>query len=75
MQHAQACYQAAFNTVMEAGYVPYRIGIQSMSDLVQEADVYWKTVRTIKSALDPENIIAPGRYDASKHSLTQTNNS
>ncbi len=75
VQRAQACYHTAFNAVMEAGYVPYRVGIQSMSDLVQETDVYWKTVRNIKTALDPENIIAPGRYDASKHSLTQTKNS
>jgi 4-cresol dehydrogenase (hydroxylating) len=62
-QRAQTCYQASFDAVMDAGYVPYRVGIQSMAELAQGADVFWETVGTIKSALDPDSIIAPGRYD------------
>jgi len=60
---AKACYQDSFDAVMKAGYIPYRVGIQSMADLSQVDDVFWETVSAIKSSIDPNNIISPGRYD------------
>ncbi|RSZ60819.1 FAD-binding oxidoreductase [Massilia atriviolacea] len=60
---AMACYQAVFDSVMGAGYIPYRVGNQSMGQLDPHGDVYWKTVARIKAALDPAGIIAPGRYE------------
>jgi 4-cresol dehydrogenase (hydroxylating) len=60
---AQACYQAVFSRAMDAGYIPYRVGNHSMGDLDPRGDVYWKTVARIKAALDPDGIIAPGRYE------------
>jgi 4-cresol dehydrogenase (hydroxylating) len=60
---AQACYQAVFSRAMDAGYIPYRVGNHSMADLDPRGDVYWKTVARIKAALDPDGIIAPGRYE------------
>ncbi|HEY0063616.1 MAG TPA: FAD-binding oxidoreductase [Telluria sp.] len=59
---ARACYQALFDLVMQAGYIPYRVANQSMAQLDPHADVYWKTVAQIKQALDPDQLIAPGRY-------------
>lgn len=59
---AHACYQALFDTVMQAGYIPYRVGQQSMAQLDPARDVYWQTVAAIKDALDPAGLIAPGRY-------------
>ncbi|SHG75026.1 FAD-binding oxidoreductase [Massilia sp. CF038] len=59
---AQACYQALFDCVMRAGYIPYRVGNQSMAQLDPHGDVYWQTVARIKQALDPDMLIAPGRY-------------
>jgi 4-cresol dehydrogenase (hydroxylating) flavoprotein subunit len=47
---------------MAAGYLPYRVGLQSMAALDPAADGYWRAVRRIKAALDPLNILAPGRY-------------
>lgn len=44
------------------GYRPYRVGIQQMGRVVKEGDPFWETARAIKRALDPNNIIAPGRY-------------
>jgi 4-cresol dehydrogenase (hydroxylating) len=60
---AHACYRVVFSRAMDAGYIPYRVGNHSMADLDPRGDVYWKTVARIKAALDPEGIIAPGRYE------------
>lgn len=62
-ERARRCYRACFDTLMAAGYIPYRVGNQSMADLDPAGDTYWKTVRRIKDALDPQGILAPGRYD------------
>ncbi|MEO7497824.1 MAG: FAD-dependent oxidoreductase [Massilia sp.] len=59
---AKVCYQKLFDAVMLAGYIPYRVGNQSMASLDPHGDVYWKTVARIKAALDPDGLIAPGRY-------------
>lgn len=59
---ARACYRELFDAVMLAGYIPYRVGLQSMAHLADADDVYWRVVENIKSALDPAGIIAPGRY-------------
>ncbi|TAN38319.1 MAG: hypothetical protein EPN23_02670 [Verrucomicrobia bacterium] len=45
------------------GFPPYRIGPQNMKLVVDEHDVFWKTVRDLKRVLDPKGIIAPGRYN------------
>ena len=47
---------------MQRGYIPYRCGIQSMSKLGERSETFWNVSRKIKEALDPGNIIAPGRY-------------
>lgn len=59
---ARDCYRQLFDLVMQKGYIPYRVGNQSMGQLDPQGDVYWKTVATIKQALDPGGLIAPGRY-------------
>jgi len=59
---AQACYHALFEALMAAGYLPYRVGLQSMAALDPAGDGFWRTVRRIKAALDPHNLMAPGRY-------------
>lgn len=64
---AKLCYQAAFERLMEAGYIPYRVGPQSFADLDNGYDTYWGTVARIKTALDPQQIIAPGRYEPRKN--------
>ncbi|MDZ8118051.1 FAD-binding oxidoreductase [Pontiella agarivorans] len=60
---AQACIQAMETRYMEMGYPPYRVGINSMHQVVHENDPFWQTIRDLKSALDPNGIIAPGRYN------------
>lgn len=60
---AQDCIQEMESRYMEQGYPPYRVGINSMHQVVSESDPFWQTVRELKKALDPNNIIAPGRYN------------
>ncbi len=60
---ARLCYRDVFALLMNAGYIPYRVGNQSMADLDPHGDVYWRTVAQIKRALDPQGVIAPGRYE------------
>ena len=63
VERAQACYRRLFEVLMVAGYLPYRVGLQSMAALDDGNDVYWRTVKQIKDALDPGRILAPGRYE------------
>jgi 4-cresol dehydrogenase (hydroxylating) len=53
---------------MKAGYIPYRVGNQSMAALDPHGDVFWKVVSRIKRALDPDGIISPGRYEPARAS-------
>ncbi len=59
---ARRCYAEVFDLCMAEGYIPYRVGNQSMAQLDPHADTYWKTVARIKDALDPQGLLAPGRY-------------
>lgn len=59
---AVLCYRQLFDAVMAAGYIPYRVGLQSMAELDSGSDSYWSVAARIKRALDPQGIIAPGRY-------------
>lgn len=65
---ARRCYQKLFHEMVRMGYIPYRVGNQSMADLDPEGDSYWRMVASIKQALDPEGILAPGRYQPGKAS-------
>lgn len=60
---ARACHRAVFDTVMAAGYLPYRVGIESMGELDPDGDVFWRVTARIKAALDPQALMAPGRYE------------
>ena len=60
---ARACHDAVFAQMLEAGYIPYRAGNHSMAALDPDGDSYWRTVAALKAALDPQGILAPGRYE------------
>jgi 4-cresol dehydrogenase (hydroxylating) len=48
---------------MEVGYFPFRLGLHSMQLLGRAEPSHLQTIRAIKQALDPNGILAPGRYD------------
>ena len=60
---ASACFDALFEAGRSQGFVPYRLGIQAMSRVTGMPSPFWDLVRTIKSVIDPDGIIAPGRYE------------
>ncbi len=62
-QRAHTCIQEMEARYMTQGYPPYRVGINSMHHVVREDDSFWQTIRELKTVLDPNNIIAPGRYN------------
>ena len=61
-KRAQECYDAFFSLIMAQGYVPYRTNIHTMKKLAERSQTFWEITKKIKSVLDPEGIIAPGRY-------------
>lgn len=47
----------------EIGIFPYRMNIERMSYFTNDSDdTFWQTIRNIKQVLDPNQIIALGRY-------------
>ena len=61
-ERAQACHNELLQKMTDVGYYPYRLGIQSMNGLPEPEPAYTKFISTIKTSLDPENILSPGRY-------------
>lgn len=62
-EKAHECYHALFDACRSRGYLPYRMNVESMRLYTDDSDSsYWQMVKTLKSAIDPHNLIAPGRY-------------
>ena len=59
---ARACYMALLERGKAEGFMPYRIGIDAMAWLTSQPGTFWELVSQIKGVIDPQGIIAPGRY-------------
>ena len=60
---ANECYKALFDACRKRGYLPYRMNVDSMRLYTDDVHSnYWRLVRTLKNAVDPDNLISPGRY-------------
>jgi 4-cresol dehydrogenase (hydroxylating) len=62
---AHRCADAMLRHIRGKGLEVYRARADMMGALVQDDPEYWATVRALKQELDPDNIIAPGRYNVS----------
>jgi 4-cresol dehydrogenase (hydroxylating) len=62
-ERAADCHAVLLRNLSAEGYLPYRLGIQSMSSLPTPHDDSGTLMQTLKRALDPNDILAPGRYD------------
>jgi 4-cresol dehydrogenase (hydroxylating) len=62
-ERAAACHDELAEKLAAEGYLPYRLGIHSMQSLPPSADDYNRLMQTLREALDPNNILAPGRYE------------
>lgn len=61
VKKANLCYFALFEACKKEGFLPYRLGIQSM-ELLSKENAIPNMLKTVKKAVDPDNIISPGRY-------------
>jgi 4-cresol dehydrogenase (hydroxylating) len=63
-RRAHACYTELLTACTQAGMPPYRLNIDSMATLagVRSQVNHAQLHDQLKAALDPSNIIAPGRY-------------
>ena len=62
MEAAYTCLGRLEEAFLRRGWPPYRVGWSSMPRLVSAGDPFWETARALKRALDPNGVIAPGRY-------------
>jgi 4-cresol dehydrogenase (hydroxylating) len=66
---AKACYQEAYEALLAAGYVPYRSGPTGYGYLESQShSAFWDFTRELKTAIDPNGILSPGRYNLVAHS-------
>jgi 4-cresol dehydrogenase (hydroxylating) len=61
-ERAMACHDEVLSRLIARGYLPERLGIQSMDALPPARDDSPQLLARIKGALDPNRILAPGRY-------------
>lgn len=62
VSQAKACYEELVRQGLDRGFVPYRLPRGRCELIADCSPTFWDTVSRIKAAIDPQNIIAPGRY-------------
>jgi 4-cresol dehydrogenase (hydroxylating) len=64
-ERALACYQQLLRCLADAGYPSYRLTSQSSAGL-KVSPGYDRLLRSIKRTIDPNQILAPGRYQSAE---------
>jgi len=59
---ARQCQATLLARGREQGFLPYRMDIRAMRDVVDRDLPFWSLVGRLKRAVDPNGIMAPGRY-------------
>jgi 4-cresol dehydrogenase (hydroxylating) len=62
-EKAARCYAELTDRMIAAGYPPYRLNVESMHYMAGVSPAYTEVLDSLKSTLDPNGILAPGRYD------------
>ena len=62
VERAGQCYIALVEAGRKIGCIPYRSTVDSMQYFVKPDSPYWQVVAALKRELDPQGLIAPGRY-------------
>ncbi len=63
VENAHACARALWQYLRERGLEVYRARADMMAELVDPTDPFWRTAWALKGVFDPDNLIAPGRYN------------
>jgi 4-cresol dehydrogenase (hydroxylating) len=61
-ERARICYHDLLRQLAANGFYSYRLSIESMST-ASDSRGYGSLVRAIKKTLDPNHVLAPGRYE------------
>lgn len=61
-EKAMQCHDELLKKLTNKGYFPYRLGVQAMGKLPEPEADYLAFMQKMKNCLDPNNILAPGRY-------------
>ena len=59
---AKAAHDELLERLLDSGYPPHRLGVQSMSAMGQTSETGKTVLRNLKRAFDPAGVIAPGSY-------------
>lgn len=59
---AEACWHALHAAGREHGFLPYRVHARHARQVADDGNPYWRVVDTIKCAVDPDQLISPGRW-------------
>jgi hypothetical protein len=59
---AGRCYEELLAAGLALDCFPYRFGIDHMRHVVNPDAPCWRLVADLKAALDPNRVLAPGRY-------------
>jgi 4-cresol dehydrogenase (hydroxylating) len=59
---AKACYNELYESLIKGGYIPYRSGPSGFAKLSEHPSSFWDFTHQLKEALDPNEILSPGRY-------------
>jgi len=68
---AMQCYRKLLDQMTGAGFYSYRLGIQARQ-LFDPETSYGRLLATLKDALDPNHVLAPGRYLAPPENRSAT---
>jgi 4-cresol dehydrogenase (hydroxylating) flavoprotein subunit len=61
-RRARSCFEDLYEQGLALGFVPYRVGSQFLPALVRNGARVWPVAKAVKAALDPNRVMAPGRY-------------
>jgi 4-cresol dehydrogenase (hydroxylating) len=61
-ERAMACHDDMLRQFCEVGFYPYRLGIQTVGKMPPRTPEYERFITGIRDQLDPNRILAPGRY-------------
>jgi 4-cresol dehydrogenase (hydroxylating) len=62
-ERAVACHDELLQRFCAKGFFPYRLSHLSMDALPSPSDEFGALIQRLKQALDPGDVLAPGRYD------------
>lgn len=62
-ERARQCHDQLLEEMIRLGYLPHRLGLQSMAALPAATDDFDRVLTALKRLLDPADVLSPGRYD------------